>query len=180
MDILSMLQGKSGGGDLLSQIASQLGLEQREVEETTKESLPVILEGLRRNASSTEGAASLSKALADHAKANVRDVQDVDAEDGRKILGHIFGGENEQLAQQAGIFDSKKGGILAMLAPILMNMFGQQKEQSGIDISDLGAIFGGGSGGGLLDSLTGMLGGGDQKKKEGGGLLDSLGDLFKR
>lgn len=176
MDILSMLQGKLGEGDLLGEIASSLGLEQREVEQTAREGLPAMMEGMRRNAESgTEGAASLAKALADHARDDVRSVRDVDVDDGRKILGHIFSGSNEPLAQKAGIFDQKKGGILSMLAPILMSALGQKTTEQNVGISDLGSIFGGGSGGGILGSLTGFL-----DKDKDGSIMDNLGDLFKR
>ena len=177
MDIFSMLQGKLGNSDLLSDIAAKLGVEQREVVETAEDGFPAMLEGMRRNASSAEGAASLSKAIADHAKANVNSVQDVDQTDGRKILDHIFGGQNTEIGQRAGLFDTKKSGILSMLAPILMNMLGQRQQQPSSDgcLVDLGSILGGGEGGGLMGSLKGFL------DKDGDGkILDDLGDMFRR
>lgn len=181
MDIFSMLQSKLGGSDLLSEIASTLGLEQKEVVETAEEGFPAMLEGLRRNASSTDGAASLSKAIADHAKVNVNSVQDVDRVDGRKILGHIFGGDNAAIGQRVGLNDTKKSGILEMLAPILMNILGQGQQRPSADdgLIDLGSLLGGGKGGGkgggLMDSLKGFL------DKDGDGkIIDDLGDMFRR
>lgn len=177
MDIFSMLQHKLGESDLLTEIASRLGVEQREVVETAEEGLPAMLEGMRRNAASKDGAASLSQAIAEHARQNVNSVQDVDQTDGQKILGHIFGGDNSDLGQRAGLFDQKKGGILAMLAPILMNLLGKRQAQPSNDsgFADLGSILGGGEGGGLMGGLKGFL------DKDGDGrILDDLGDMFRR
>ena len=101
--------------------------------------------------------------------------------DGGSILGHIFGGQQDQassnLGQATGL-GNNAGNLLKMLAPIVMSFLAQRVMAGGMNSSDLGNALGqeqsrvqqqGGLGGGLLGSLL------DQN---GDGKLD-VGDLMK-
>lgn len=101
--------------------------------------------------------------------------------DGGSILGHIFGGQQDQassnLGQATGL-GNNAGNLLKMLAPIVMSFLAQRVMAGGMNSSDLGSALGqeqsrvqqqGGLGGGLLGSLL------DQN---GDGKLD-VGDLMK-
>ena len=98
------------------------------------------------------------------------------------ILGHIFGGQQDQvsnnLGQATGLGGGNAGNLLKMLAPIVMSFLAQRVIAGGMNSSDLGNALGqekanvqqqGGLGGGLLGSLL------DQN---GDGKLD-VGDLMK-
>lgn len=72
--------------------------------------LPLLLTGMKNNASTKAGASSLNKALKDHAKNDTSDIgnflQNVDLSDGGKILTHILGDSKESeaasIAEKAG------------------------------------------------------------------------------
>ncbi|GAB2829713.1 hypothetical protein GCM10027276_35480 [Comamonas piscis] len=101
--------------------------------------------------------------------------------DGGSILGHIFGGQQDQasanLGQATGL-GSNAGNLLKMLAPLVMSFLAQRVMSGGLNPSQLGNALGeekaqvqqqGGLGGGLLGSLL------DQN---GDGKLD-VSDLMK-
>lgn len=101
--------------------------------------------------------------------------------DGASILGHIFGGQQDQatanLGQATGL-GSNAGNLLKMLAPLVMSFLAQRVMSGGLNSSQLGNALGeekaqvqqqGGLGGGLLGSLL------DQN---GDGKLD-VSDLMK-
>ncbi len=101
--------------------------------------------------------------------------------DGASILGHIFGGQQDQasanLGQATGL-GSNAGNLLKMLAPLVMSFLAQRVMSGGLNSSQLGNALGqekdqvqqqGGLGGGLLGSLL------DQN---GDGKLD-ISDLMK-
>ena len=98
------------------------------------------------------------------------------------ILGHIFGGQQDQassnLGQATGLGGGNAANLLKMLAPLVMSFLAQRVMAGGMNSSDLGNVLGqekaqvlqqGGLGGGLLGSLL------DQN---GDGKLD-VGDLMK-
>lgn len=103
------------------------------------------------------------------------------AMDGASILGHIFGGQQDQasasLGQATGL-GANAGNLLKMLAPLVMSFLAQRVMSGGLNSSQLGNALGqekdqvqqqGGLGGGLLGSLL------DQN---GDGKLD-VSDLMK-
>lgn len=164
-DILKMLP--------IGDIASKLGVDPQVAAQAVQEGGGAILTGLQRNAATPEGAAAIEKALSKHTGLGDSVALDqVDTSDGNKILGHVFGGQQDQVAKQ--LTDEPKtagidfGKLLPMLAPIVMGFLakgqgGQQQApvQSSGGIGDIiGGLLGGGgssSGGGF--DLGGMLGG---------------------
>jgi hypothetical protein len=107
--------------------------------------------------------------------------QQMPASNGASILGHIFGGRQQQagfgLGQATGL-GGNAGQLLQMLAPIVMAFLAQRVQSGGMDAGGLGQVLGrekeqvqqqGGAAGGLLSGLL------DQN---GDGKLD-MGDLFK-
>lgn len=164
-DILKMLP--------IDQIAAKLGVDPGTAAAAVEQGGGAILSGLQKNAETPEGASAIEAALGKHA--GVGDAVDVDAldtADGEKILGHVFGGREQQVAQSlteapqtAGI---DFGKLLPMLAPVVMGMLA--KNQSG-------GVASAGSGGGIGDLIGGLLGGGGQQTGGGfdiGGLLGGL------
>ena len=68
------------------------------------------------------------------------------------ILGHILGGNQAPVVQEAsnqsGLGSGQVAQILMMLAPIVMGYLGRQKQQQGVGADGLGGLLGGLLGGG--------------------------------
>jgi len=125
---------------------------------------------MQKNSESEEGAFQLDKALDDHAQTDVSDINSfldqVDTEDGMKILNHILGNDREtervekNLAARTGADKDQVAGILSMAAPLLMSYLGKEKQKSKQKTSGdskdalmsmLGSMLSGGSGDSGLD-----------------------------
>ncbi|MBR7009642.1 MAG: DUF937 domain-containing protein [Oscillospiraceae bacterium] len=173
----------SGGG--LNAISKRTKVNQEDVAKVLSAGIPALVGGMRRNAGAEAGAASLSRALADHSKDDVSNpaafLKSADLKDGKKILGHVLGDDQkglvDEISKAAGVTKGKTTTILALVAPLLLSLLGSQNSGSsgGGLLGMLGGLLGGGqsSGGGLLG---GLLGGGQQpaQSQQSGGLLGSL------
>lgn len=167
-DILKMLP--------IDQIASKLSVDPDTAAQAIEQGGGAILSGLQKNASTPEGASAIEAALGKHTGlGSTVDVDAVDENDGQKILTHVFGGKEQEVAsaltnepQTAGI---DFGKLLPMLAPVVMGMLANsqakaapaQQDSGGFDLGGLiGGLLGGGQGqqssGGGFD-LGGLLGG---------------------
>ena len=191
--LLSQLQGAP-----MAQIASQLGADQQQTESAVGAAVPMLLGMLGNNANQGGGADALFGALMrDHAPAQVQGFGGGDLlgsvlgsvlgggqgqSAGSAILGHIFGGQQQQaessLGQASGLGGGNAGQLLAILAPIVMSFLANKVQGSGLDAGGLGQVLQqeraqtqqqGGLGGSLLTSML------DQ---DGDGQLGA-GDLFK-
>lgn len=202
-ELLGQLQGAP-----MQSMAQQLGMGSAETERAVGTALPMLLGALGNNASQPQGAMDLFGALQrDHAgqagaggglggmlggvlggllgggqaPAGQAPAGQAPASDGASILGHIFGGKQQQaeagLGQATGL-GANAGQLLQLLAPIVMAYLAQRVQSGGMDAGGLGQVLGqekaqvqqqGGAAGGLLAGLL------DQN---GDGKLD-VGDLFK-
>ena len=79
----------------MQQLASQLGVDESEVELAARTALPALLGGLQANAHDPSGAQSLASALSAHQGASVSNLDDIDEQDGQAIVGNIFGDNPE-------------------------------------------------------------------------------------
>ena len=152
----------------VDQLAGQLGVGSDEVRRAAESALPALLGGLHANASDPAAADSLMAALSDH-QAPVTGLDDVDEQDGRAIVGNIFGDNTDQVVSQLGGLGGSSGGIvqklLPILAPIVLSWLAGKVGQ------------GGGLGGGPGGGLGSVLGGGDAAAPTGGAATDD-GPLF--
>ena len=168
----------------ISDIASQLGIEESVAEAAVQHVLPGLVGGLKANADEG-GAESLEKALTKHKGAKLRGVSDVDTADGEKIVKHVFGDKKDAVAatlagsSKSGVTDTIIKQILPIVAPIVLawlaNQFLGGSSDSKAKKSD--------SDGGLGDLLGGLLGGGSSSSKNSGGIdigsiLGGLGGLL--
>lgn len=187
--------------DILTQvpiydIAAKLGVSPDVAKEAVEQGGAVLLGGLAKNASTSEGSAAIENALKRHkGKTGAAKVDDIDQADGGKIVSHILGDDEQKVTQK--LTESKEtagidfGKLLPILAPIVMGLIanatkdksakpGTAEAQSGGGIGDvIGGLLGGGSssgGGGIGDVIGGLLGGGSSSG--GGGIGDLLGGLF--
>jgi len=182
MNNTAELLGKLISKEALGTIGKTAKVSKNDVQNVLANALPVLLVGMQNNVSTEDGAASLTKALTDHAANSTDDItaflQNADVEDGQKILTHILGDEKDAVqkavASRAGVSKNKTGLILAIAAPLLLSLLGQSNDNSsnaGIG-NLLGALLGHNNGlGGVL--LSSLLGGGNHNSL-GGALLGSL------
>ena len=179
-ELLSHLQGAP-----LQQMAQQLGTDTVQTQSAVSAALPLMLGALGRNAAQPQGAMDLFGALQQHqggAAAGLAGLGSLGgllggllgggssaganaAPDGAAILGHIFGGKQQQaeagLGQATGL-GANAGQLLQILAPIVMSFLAQRASAGGLSADGLGQVLGqeqarvqqqGGLGGGLLGSL---------------------------
>jgi hypothetical protein len=174
----------------MNQLAQQLGVDEQTAEQATRQALPALLGGMQANAHDPAGAASLSEALGQHDDNLLEggvDFNQVDTDDGDKIVGNIFGPNREQVVNQLGGFGGRGGGgaggsgliakLLPMLAPIVMSYLAKQFSKRGGAAATASATGGSAAGGagGLEDLLGGLMGG---QGGQAGGLGDLLGGLL--
>lgn len=189
MDLSNLLGSLLSEGQTLEDIARKVGANPTDVKKAATMSLPTLVEALNKNAQDEEKRASLNKALEDHSEDNVENLQgflnNMDLEDGQKMLGHILGGKKSQvesnISKSSGLSSGQVTGLLAMLAPILIGMLGKKKKEENISkdslpdlTGSLGNILGGGSGGGLMDMAKKVL----DKDQDGSFLDDLMGGFF--
>jgi hypothetical protein len=177
MSATKQLIGTLLGGDTVGTLSKTSGAKKSEVESLIGAALPLMVSSMQKSAGTKKGEASLEKALSDHAGDDVSDVKsflkNVDAQDGAKILEHLFGDNTKKtvssLSKKAGTTKSQTTAILVQLAPLLLSLLGQQNQGSSGGIgSILGALLGDSSDGG--DSLLGAL--------LGSGTSDAAGSLL--
>lgn len=103
------------------QIAQQLGEDPATTRQAVQASLPALLGGLTANAENRSGAESLLNALGQHQDglADTMAVDQVDTNDGEKILGHVFGGNTDNIVNQLGGLGGGSGSLVRRLLPIL-------------------------------------------------------------
>jgi hypothetical protein len=148
-------------------IARQMGASPDQVRQAAAAVLPALMGGLEANAQEPSGARSLTEALGQHDPRVVRGgapPAGIDLADGRAIAAHVFGDQQDAVAQRLGespLSGQGVGGALVkQLIPILAPMV-----LSWLAGRVLGGAGGGapsgspsGSGGGLEDTLRDVLG----------------------
>jgi hypothetical protein len=180
----------------LSQLASQLGVDEQTASVAVQQAIPALLGGMNANAQDPAGAASLEGAIRGHSPGLIDggvDLSQVDPVDGQKIVGNVFGDRQEQVAQTLGGNLAGAGGqselmrkLLPLLAPIVMSYLA--KRLGGGSGGLLGSLLGGAMGqsgpGGLAEQLGEMLGGRParhdepQQAQASNPVLDMLGGLL--
>lgn len=173
MDLTNIL-GALTGNDAIGAISQNLKLDSNQVSSVITAALPSLLGAMQQNASTEDGAASLAKALGDHAGSAgniISNLSSSDLTDGNKILGHIFGGNLTNvlsgISQKTGVASNSVGSILASIAPSLLALLGKGQQGSGVNAA------------GLAGMLGVLLGGGQQNQGGGlGSILGGLGSIF--
>jgi hypothetical protein len=154
--------------DLLShiptdQIAARLGVDPATADAAIRQALPALVGGLHANAADPAAAASLAGAVNAHDPALLDggvNVDQLDTQDGAKIVSHVFGDNNQQVVSQLGGLPGSVGSgliakLLPMLAPIVMAYLAKRMFGGGAASGSASAS----AGGGLASILGGLLGG---------------------
>ena len=159
----------------IDQIATKLGVPHDVAEDAVAKVLPTIVAGLSANSKDKAGAASLEKALAKHEGRAASTVDQIDTDDGEKIVHNVFGSNKDKVvtavSKTAKADESVIAKILPIVAPIVLSWLASQflnKKKTDAAGSGQGAL--GDLLGGLLGGASGGKGGGDVL----GGLLGGL------
>lgn len=134
--------------DVIASIAKSTGASKSNTTSVLANALPDLVKSMASNASTKDGAQSLSKALDDHTTdAGISSLlKNIDLEDGAKILGHILGSDNDsvqsKVSKKSGVDNSTTSTILATAAPLLLSAIGSEKKSSKTDADGLGDLLG--------------------------------------
>ena len=115
-------------GDGVSAISKRTKVSKNDVANVLSAGVPILLTGMQRNSATDDGASSLCGALTEHSGADLSNIggflRDADLKDGKKILGHVLGGDQktivERVSKAGGISSGKTTTILALVAPLLL------------------------------------------------------------
>lgn len=151
---LQALMGQFLSQESIQGISHSSGASQKDVQSVLSAALPALLNGANEQAQNQQTAAGFAGALNQHAANSTGNLgtffQNVDLDDGAKIVSHLLGANTgthtQSVSQQAGISSAKTGKILAAAAPLLMSLLGQQTQSSQPKPGNVG---------GLLSSLLG-------------------------
>lgn len=189
MDIMSLVSELINGGSV-DKMSEKIGASKSQVGVVIKDALPAITRALGKNAESDVGATALLNAIKTHENDDVlgmaKDLSNINLEDGKKMLKHIFGSSNvditNKLSSKSGVSSSGVSDIMGMLAPVLIGSLGQAQKGKNIDSSGMSGLvnsvlkFNSSS---LLGSLAGIL-----DKDKDGSVVDDItgmvGKLFGR
>ena len=176
LDLLNSDLGKT----IISGVSGSAGQPQDKTSNLLTMALPVLMQAMKRNASTPEGAQGLLGALENKHDGSILDnigdlfkggVNNDVVSDGSKILGHVLGGRQQnverELSKKSGIDAGSVASILKVAAPILMGVLGKQKRQQ--NVSNQGG----------LDGLLGGLIKGNSPQQEQSfleSILDADGD----
>lgn len=200
LDLLNSDLGKT----LVNGASQQLGQNENQTSSALSAALPLILGAMKNNASTPQGAEGLLGALSNSSHdGSILDNlggllgNSAEMKDGAGILGHVFGGKEQNVAQavsaKSGMDMGSAMKLLQMAAPVVMGYLGKQSRQQNVSDSNgieglLGGLLGGGAqqeqslvtqildadgDGSVIDDIIGMASG---SKK--GGLGGLLGGLF--
>ena len=184
--LLGLLQGQDIGN-----LASQVGGNEGEAKNGVMAALPAMLAALGKNAGTEKGAEELNNALEKKHDGSILDnlsgyLSNPDLKDGAGILNHLFGNQTSNVAnavsQSSGLDTNGSMKMLQMLAPILMGILGQKK-QNNLDAKGLGNLtsmlasnFGSEAGtSGIMETVTNLL----DANKDGNVVDDIMGMVGK-
>lgn len=131
METIMKMMLQSGA---LEQVSGMLGVDGKSAESAIEYVMPMLLKGMQGQMKNQDTQFGFMQALMDHSKDDTEDlkkaVKNVDMADGAKIVNHLLGTQQEDVAAKA----QKKSGldtktilkIMAILAPILMSKMGKQ------------------------------------------------------
>ena len=132
MDMNDVMKMMLNSGSI-DQVAQMLGVDQQGASSALQEVLPMLLKGMQGQAQNKDTQQGFLQALQDHGQKDTSDftkfLKNVDTDDGAKIVKHLLGAKEEEVAAKA----KKKSGldtktimrIMAIAAPLLMSQMGK-------------------------------------------------------
>ena len=196
MNLLNMLMHSMTTDESVKALSKRSGASGNQLGGLIALALPLLLQGMTNNASSSSGASSLLSALGQHTSTAPMSsqIQSADLSDGSAILSPIFGGNlgnvTGQLSQQTGLTNQQVNDALSSMAPGVLSGLSAatqtaQTQQNNVDLSGLMQLFGGqpaqqqSQSSGIGNLFGSLLGGGQtQQVQQPSGLGSLLGSLF--
>lgn len=191
MNLLQLLLGSLTSDNSVNSLAKKTGISSKLVSKLIVMAVPLLIKYMTKNASTASGAQSLLSALTQHkgTRSMSEQIDEVDEEDGQKIIGHILGNDKEQvfstLAKETGLQTNEVSKGLGALAPALLTGLAAattsaaKPSSNGLDLGDLLGMFGGNqnaASSGL--NMLGSLLGGAQPQQQVEQPTSLLGSLF--
>lgn len=149
MDILSLIQSQLSG-ETLEMLSQQIGGNSAQTQAAIQMALPVLLQAIGKNTASKDGVMSFASALdKDHDGSILDDLVGFitsgnDTNGGSGILKHLFGQKRKAvegaISQNSGLSSTATANLMTQLAPIVMGLLGKQKQQGGLDISNIATL----------------------------------------
>ncbi|WP_372757651.1 DUF937 domain-containing protein [Mariniflexile sp.] len=176
LDLLNSDLGKT----IINGVSNQTNQPANKTQDVLTMALPVLMQAMKRNAATPQGAEGLMNALNNKHDGSLLEnlgglfsggVDSSILDDGSKILGHVLGGKQQAventLGAKAGMDANSVAQILKVAAPILMGILGNQAKQQNVSNS-----------GGIESLLGGLIGGSSAKNEQSflESILDADGD----
>ena len=189
MNLLQLLLGSLTSDSSVSSLSKKTGISSKLVSKLIVMAVPLLIKYMTKNASTTSGAQSLLSALTKHngTRSMSEQIDEVDEEDGAKIIGHILGNDQEKvvttLAKETGLQSAEVTKGLGALAPALLTGLAAattsaaKPSSNGVDLGSLMSMFGGSqnSATSSLNMLGSLLGAAQpQQQQQPTSLLGSL------
>jgi len=193
MNAITQMVTQQLAGPAISKVAQRMGVSEATANTAVQLAVPLIVAALARNAAQPTAAQDLHQAINNDHDGSIFDnlsgyLGDPAAANGAGILGHIFGGQQpaieNNLAQVTGVDKGTAGGMMEMLAPLVMGAIGKTQRQEGLDAAGLSDLLNNqqqqaqAASPGMMGALNSML---DQNND--GSALDDLsriaGSFFK-
>jgi len=163
--IQNLLQETAQKG-LSKKIASQFGISETQASSALSMLMPEVLSGVKENTKDEKSAQQLQNTLQKHHSdggiLNQLDdlVSNPDAGKGAKILGHIFGENQEKqvqieqkVAEKSGLDSSVVSQIFTMAAPLVMGKLGRSSTGSTGGLSMLTSLLDQNNDGSIVDDI---------------------------
>lgn len=143
--------------------------------------LPILLQAINRNNKDTQGLASFSQALDQHQDARQFNsfgelVNQVDTNDGDKILGHVFNNEQgifDRIANTLGVTPGAVKRVLMLLAPIVLKYLADRKHSNKLDNAGVQQETGN-----IAEQMTRSVREYGQNRGNNDSASDALGNIF--
>lgn len=176
LDLLNSDLGKT----IINGVSGQTNQPQNKTQDVLTMALPVLMQAMKRNAATPQGAEGLLSALNGKHDGSILDnlgglfgggVDDNVINDGSKILGHVLGGKQQHVEQvlgaKSGMDANSVAQILKVAAPLLMGLLGKQSRQQNVSNSS-----------GIEGLLGGLLSGNSPQQEQSflESILDADGD----
>lgn len=176
LDLLNSDLGKT----IISGVSNQTGQDQNKTSNVLTMALPVLMQAMKRNAETPDGAQGLLGALDNKHDGGILDnlgdlfgggVSNDVMDDGGRILNHVLGNKQKNvetaLSQKSGMDAGSVAQVLKVAAPILMGVLGKQKKEQQINSSS-----------GLESLLGGLIKGNSPQQEQSflESILDADGD----
>lgn len=141
-------------GPQMGQLAQAIGADENKTQTAIAAALPALLTAMSRNASQSDGAASLANALQQNHDGSLlgnlsgflSGAVTGSQADGAGILSHVLGNDQseveEGISKSSGLDLSQVAKLLPLLAPVVMAALGKRARSGGLDASGISQMLG--------------------------------------